>query len=142
MIRFFTKEEEEKIIAAIHEAEGKTSGEIRVHLQRWSIQDVMDESAYTFKKLKMDQTDLRNGVLIYVVPTKHRFAILGDKGINEKVPADFWDCTRDLMQKHFREEDFLTGILLAIEQIGTQLSVFFPRQNDDINELPDDISYG
>jgi uncharacterized membrane protein len=89
----------------------------------------------------MDRTELRNGVLLFLAPEKKEFAILGDEGIDKKVPEHFWEEVRDLMQKHFREGDFAEGVCRGVALAGQKLKEFFPYQKDDKNELPDDISY-
>lgn len=143
MIDFFKKEEEKEIIAAIQKAERATSGEIRVHLEReldgYSALDVATEVFYI---LEMQKTEQRNGVLFFIVPSEKQFAILGDKGINQKVPDDFWDDIRDLLASHFKNKQFKEGICKGIERVGEKLHEFFPYQSDDKNELPDEISYG
>lgn len=142
MVKFFKEEDSEKIIAAIKEAELNTSGEIRVHLQKRCWTNVLKAASKTFHRLKMDKTDLRNGVLIYIVPSKHQFAIVGDKGINEKVPENFWEDVKNLMQSHFRENRFVEGVCEGVRLSGEKLKEHFPWQTDDENELPDEISYG
>ncbi len=142
MVNFFKKEEEKRIVAAIKEAEGHTSGEIRVHLEKELAGEVRNVAARVFHELEMDQTAERNGVLIFIVPSMHRFAIIGDKGINEKVPANFWEEVRDVMQQHFRQGNFGEGVVEGVRLSGLKLKEYFPRQSDDKNELPDEISYG
>ena len=142
MIKFFQKEEEEQIIAAIVEAENQTSGEIRVHLEDNCKGDILTAAKRTFRKLKMHKTDARNGILIFLAPERKEFAILGDEGINNLVGDNFWAEERDLMQRNFKEGKFTQGICLAIAEIGEKLKIHFPYQSDDVNELPDDISYG
>ncbi|WP_116107174.1 TPM domain-containing protein [Lewinella sp. IMCC34191] len=141
MVRFFNKEEEARIVAAIREAELATSGEIRVHVEVGARKPALDVAKRIFQELGMDDTQDRNGVLILLAVDRREFAILGDKGINEVVPKSFWDDERDLMQQHFKLGDFATGIELAIQQIGKNLREYFPYQSDDVNELPDEISY-
>lgn len=141
MIRFFKPEEEQQIIDAIQQAERNTSGEIRVHLEDKLKGEVLDEAAIAFGRLKMQETQNRNGVLIFIAPNDRKFAILGDRGINEKVPANFWDEERDLMLSHFKHGAFADGICAAIAQVGDKLKAHFPYQSDDENELPDEISY-
>lgn len=141
MIKFFEPAEEAQIIQAIREAELNTSGEIRVHLEAKCKGDILRAAQKTFRKLKMDKTANRNGVLIFIAPERKEFAILGDKAINEVVPENFWQSERDLMQQHFREQNFAKGISAVVLQIGEKLKTHFPYQQDDINELPDDISY-
>lgn len=141
MIRFFQPEEEDLIIDAIQEAELNTSGEIRVHLEDNLKTEVLKAAEKTFLKLGMHKTEARNGVLIFIAPEQRKFAILGDKGINEKVPEDFWAEERDIMLAHFKTGAYADGICAAVQQVGAKLKAFFPYQSDDKNELPDDISY-
>ena len=101
MIRFFNPEQEKRIIEAIQAAEKNTSGEIRVHLEDKCRKPLMEAATQTFHKLKMDRTAARNGVLVFLVPERKEFAILGDQGINEVVPDGFWEDVRDLMSHHF-----------------------------------------
>lgn len=139
---FFTAQEKEDIIIAIKNAELDTSGEIRVHLENSSKGDVKDQAAYLFEKLDMQKTDQRNGVLFYVALKNRKFAILGDVGINQVVPDDFWDEIRDHMLNHFRENNFVDGLVEGISMAGQQLKEHFPYQKDDVNELSDEISFG
>jgi uncharacterized membrane protein len=141
MVRFFDKDEEARIVAAIRQAERATSGEIRVHVEVGARQPALEVAKRTFRELGMDQTADRNGVLILLAVDRREFAILGDEGINKVVPKDFWSEERDLMQRHFKAGEFATGIELAIQQIGARLKQYFPYQTDDVNELPDEISY-
>ncbi len=141
MLAFFNKEEEQKIITAIQEAERNTSGEIRVHLEKKLEQDVVTEARQTFAKLEMHKTQARNGVLIFIAPNHHQFAIIGDEGIHQIVGDDFWQSERDIMQHHFRQGAFAEGICEAVSQVGEKLKAHFPFQSDDENELTDDISY-
>ncbi len=141
MFEFFSKPDEERIIAAIRAAEQNTSGEIRVHLEKKLDKDVLTEARQTFARLRMHKTRARNGVLIFIAPEHHQFAIIGDKGIHDTVGEHFWQEERDIIQTHFRQGAFAEGICQAIEQVGEKLKVHFPYQTDDDNELPDEISY-
>lgn len=142
LVKFFTPEEEARIIEAIRLAESGTTGEIRVHLENDAKRDALTESLAVFHRLGMHQTRDRNGVLILLELKRQEFAIIGDEGINGKVTEDFWDEERDLLQNHFRRRQFTEGLVLAIEQIGAKLQRFFPMTGDNPNELPNDISYG
>jgi uncharacterized membrane protein len=141
MVRFFPKEDEEKIIDAIQQAELNTSGEIRVHLEDKLKGEALPTAVKTFQRLQMHKTEARNGVLIFIAPEQRKFAIIGDKGINEKVPPNFWQDERDLMAQHFKKGEYTAGVCAVIQQIGEKLQAYFPYQSDDENELPDDISY-
>jgi uncharacterized membrane protein len=139
---FFTQEEQEDIRQAIMNAELDTSGEIRVHIESVCSGDVLDRAAYIFHKLGMTKTEQRNGVLIYLAVRNRKFAIIGDKGIHKAVPDDFWDNIKAKMLDFFRDGKFCDGLVYAITQSGEHLKQFFPHKSDDINELPDDISFG
>jgi len=138
---FFTKEQQEKILAAVKAAEELTSGEVRVHIETSFTGDVLDRAAWIFKKLGMHKTALRNGVLFYLAVTDRKFAIIGDAGINAKVPEGFWNNIKDLMGINFKEGKFTEGLSEGIILAGEQLKAHFPHQKDDINELPDEISF-
>jgi len=139
---FFTREQKERIQQAIRIAEKDTSGEIRVHIDKICKGDVLDRAAYLFEKLRMHKTNLRNGVLFYLAVNDHKFAILGDAGINNVVRENFWDNIKEVMAEKFREADFAGGFETAILMAGEQLKQHFPYKKDDVNELPDEISFG
>jgi len=139
---FFTDDQQDAIKQAIMNAELDTSGEIRVHIENTCKGDVMNRAAYIFEKIDMHKTLLRNGVLIYLAIDNRKFAIIGDKGINAVVPDNFWDTIKMGMLNRFRENQFTEGLCESISQIGVLLKTKFPRLTDDINELPDEISFG
>lgn len=139
---FLTEQEEQEVVNAIRTAERATSGEIRVHLESSHPDEAFDRAREVFHELGMDATELKNGVLIYVAVDDHQFAICGDKGIDDVVPDDFWDCTRDVMQAHFRKGNFKQGLIDGILRAGEKLKEFFPWQEGDQNELSNEISKG
>ena len=139
---FLTKEEEQEIIAAIRIAEKNTSGEIRVHIEATSDKDHYERSLEVFYILKMNNTKDENAVLIYVAVNDKKFVIYGDKGINNVVPEDFWNSTKDVIQNHFKKGDFKQGIVDGILKAGEELKAHFPWQIDDENELSNEISKG
>ena len=138
----FTEDQKNRIIQAIKSAEKDTSGEIRVHIEETVKGDILDRAAYIFEKLKMHKTRQRNGVLFLLAHKSHKFAIIGDAGINSIVPEDFWDKVKDAMNLLFKEGLIAEGLITGINMAGEKLKDFFPWQVDDINELPDEISYG
>jgi len=140
--KFLSKEEEQQVVQAIQSAEHQTSGEIRVHIESVCKGNVLDRAAWLFKSLKMHETAQRNGVLIYLSTNDRKFAIIGDAGINAVVPAGFWDDVKDLMISNFSKGNLTEGFVLGIGKVGEKLKEFFPFQKDDVNELPDEISYG
>ncbi|MEM9990482.1 MAG: TPM domain-containing protein [Bacteroidota bacterium] len=141
MIDFFTKAEGNQIITAIQAAEKNTSGEIRVHLEADCKGEIVEAAQRTFFLLKMNKTAAQNGVLFFIAPERKEFAIIGDAGIDALVPNDFWDEIRDIVIQHFRQQEYAKGICAGVQQVGERLKTYFPYQSDDVNELPDDISY-
>ena len=138
---FLTKGEEADIVEAIRQAERKTSGEIRIHLEATSgDEDIFERSMEVFHQLKMDNTKESNGVLIYVAVEDRNFVIYGDKGINDVVPDDFWESTKDLIVSHFKKGEFKQGLVEGILKAGEQLQMHFPWDENDINELPNQVS--
>lgn len=135
-----SKEEEASVIAAIQSAERDTSGEVRVHFQRRAKGNLLETAKKTFLDLGMRNTRLRNATLIIVFLESRKFAILGDKGINEVVPDNFWDETRDLMGAFFRQEKMAAGLCAGIAQIGEKLKAHFPVGEDNPNELDDALT--
>ena len=123
-------------------AELDTSGEIRVHIDSKCKGDVMERALKVFGKLKIHETELRNGVLFYLAVKNRKFAVIGDEGINEVVPADFWEDIKADMLDAFREEKFTDGLIDGITKTGIYLKKHFPYQTDDVNELSDEISFG
>lgn len=141
-MRCLSQTEEEEVVAAIRQAEQNTSGEVRVHIEPHCKGDAFDRAREVFHELGMDATELKNGVLIYLAFEDHRFVICGDRGINEVVEPDFWDCTRDIMQEHFRHGRFKQGLIDGILRAGERLKQYFPREKDDRDELSNEISRG
>lgn len=139
---FIGKEGERQIVQAIREAELNTSGEIRVHLETMCGGDPLQRAVYIFNYLKMYRTAARNGVLIYVAVGSRKFAIIGDAGINNAVPDNFWDSIKARMGESFSRGEYSQGLVDAIRSAGEQLKRYFPYKSDDINEQPDEISYG
>lgn len=139
---FLSPAEEQEIVSAIRTAEQSTSGEIRIHMENSCTIDVQQRAHQVFHLLKMDNTKLANGVLIYVAVVDKKFAIYGDVGINKVVTHDFWESTKNTIQDHFRTRNFKQGLIDGVLLAGQQLRVYFPLDADDDNELPDEISKG
>lgn len=140
--KYLTKDEQAQIVKAIESAELNTSGEIRVHLESLCNGDPFERAVYLFNKLKMHKTKDHNGVLIYVAFESKKFAIIGDSGINEKVPDNFWDREKELLLSFLREGEISKGLISVIEIAGNNLKSYFPYQTDDTNEQSNEISFG
>jgi uncharacterized membrane protein len=139
---FLTKEEEQTVVEAIRMAEKNTSGEIRVHIEKTTSKVPFDRALEVFHELKMDETQLKNGVLIYLAVADKKFVICGDKGINDLVANDFWDTTKEIIKTQFKNGNFKQGLVDGILMVGEQLKEHFPWSADDTNELSNEISNG
>ena len=139
---FLTADEEQEIVSAIRMAEKNTSGEIRVHLECSTSESIDSRAKNVFHALKMDNTKLGNGVLIYIAIENKKFGIYGDVGIDKKVNSDFWNKTRDVMQHHFEARAFKTGIVEGINSASEALEKFFPWETNDKDELSNEVSKG
>ena len=136
----FSEKEQQLISEAVESAERFTSGEIRICVEKTCSEPVLDRAATYFKKLGMDKTAQRNGVLIYIATQDKQFAIIGDSGINKLFPHDFCDSTKDTMLSYFKEGNMTGGIIAGIKIAGEQLQTFFPYLDGDVNELPNEIT--
>ena len=137
---FLAALDQKRITDAISTAELQTSGEIRVHIQPKSRGEIREVAERTFERLGMTKTDLRNGVLLFIASEEHRFVILGDRGINDKVPAGFWDDIAARLTIRFKNGEFTDGIVDAIHSAGEELRHYFPRAHGDVNELTNEIN--
>jgi uncharacterized membrane protein len=134
--------DDERIVAAIREAEGRTRAEIRVHVTARLVEDAKGAGALVFEKLGMTATAERNGVLIFLAPASRSYAVLGDSGIHERCGDEFWSSVAAAMNAHFREGRFDDGLVAGIAAVGSELARHFPRRegDGDRNELPDTVS--
>ena len=136
---FLERLDQQRIIDAIGEAESRTSGEIRVHVQPKGGSDIRNIAERTFERLGMTKTALRNGVLLFIASEDYQFVILGDKGIDDNVPPGFWDTIAAKLTIAFKAGEFTDGIVDAITAAGEQLRTYFPHEADDVDELSNDI---
>jgi len=141
---FFTKEDEENIVAAIRGTETQTSGEVRVFIEsKCRYVNAIDRAAELFFGLEMDETKEHNGVLVYVAIKDRQMAVFGDRGIHEKVGQEYWECEVREMMKAFHNRSYAAGICQCVSDIGEALHKHFPYdEKTDKNELPDDIVFG
>jgi uncharacterized membrane protein len=138
----FTEAELQKIRDAIALAELRTSGEIRVHIDKKCFGNPVKKAIRVFNSLGMHRTKQRNAVLIYVATQDHKLAIIGDQGINAHVPDHFWDDEREFMISHFKQGNFVEGLTGGILKVGEQMKSAFPFEKDDVNELDNEITIG
>lgn len=140
---FFTPEENERVVEAIRRAETNTSGEIRLFVEsRCKYVDPLDRAAEIFRELKMYNTKLRNGVLLYVATKDRQLAIYADEGIHEAAGKDYWPNTVKQILSVFSKDNVTAGIITTIGEIGNALAFHFPYEPDvDKNELSDEIIF-
>jgi len=140
---FLSKIEHDRIVNAIRDAEAKTSGEIRVFVQRGKLDiDPLPVAQKEFHRLGMDKTRERNAVLIFVAPRARKFAVIGDQAIHKKCGEAFWQSLVDEMREHFRGEKLTEALIHGIREIGAVLAAHFPRTSTSSNELSDDVFEG
>jgi len=139
---FFTPEEQQEIVDAIVQAESNTSGEIRVRIETYCSGNVLQHAAKLFHKLEMYKTAKRNGVLFYAAVKSRKLAIVGDEEIHQQVKQVFWDELTKKMLEYFSKNQYKEGLIVGITAAGEKLKKHFPRQDGDVNELPDEISFG
>jgi len=137
--KFLERLRHDDIVAAIREAEKKTSGEIRVFISHKAIEDPVVAAQSHFVRMGMDKTRDRNAVLIFVAPRSHKFAIIGDTGVHTRCGDSFWKEVAAEMSGHFKDGHFNRGLLHAIKKAGDLLAQHFPHRLDDQNELPDEV---
>ena len=113
-----------------------------MHIEGKCIGEVLDRAAYVFEQLGMHKTKLRNGLLFYMVIEDRKFALLGDAGLNAVVPGNLWDEIKNLILDHFKKSEFAEGLIKGTQLAGEQIKKYFPHRQDDVNELPNEISYG
>jgi len=137
---FLSKLEHDRIIQAIREAESKSSGEIRVLIQRGNLKsDPLIAAQKKFHRLGMHKTREHNAVLIFVAPRVHKLAVVGDHAINEKCGDEFWQRLVERMRTHFQNEKFSDALIEAVNEVGSVLTKHFPQTGRNTNELPDDV---
>jgi uncharacterized membrane protein len=134
--------DDDRVLAAIAAAERRTSGEIRIFITQQKTEEPVAAAQRQFERMGMTQTAARNGVLIFLAPASHTFAVIGDRGVHEKCGDAFWRELADAMTAHFKRGEFTEGLVLGIDRAGTLLAEHFPRAPDDRNELRDQIERG
>jgi len=141
--KYFTKQQQEQIVAAIRNAENATSGEVRLYIETaCKTATPLQRAVAVFHSLKMEQTAKRNAVLLYIATDSRKLAIYGDEGIHNIVGQDYWNDTIFALSNHFKSGNMTLGVVEAINDIGIKLQKHFPYLEGDKNELPDDIVFG
>ena len=139
--KLLSSADEARLIKVIHEAEAKTSGEIRVHIEETCDGDALEACKKLFAGLNMHQTKDRNAILFFLAIKSRSFAVWGDEGIHKKVSDDFWKHITDCAIGYFKQNDLISGLEKSVELCGEKLRIYFPLEHDDKDELSNEISY-
>lgn len=138
---FLKQVRHDDIVAAVRQAELKTSGEIRVFITHKKVEDAVAAGQAAFLRMGMAKTRHRNAVLIFVAPKAHRFAVIGDQAVHQKCGDAFWQALAAEMAGHFKKSDFTEGILHGVGKAGELLAAHFPPQRGGTNKLPDEVEH-
>jgi uncharacterized membrane protein len=126
----FTQQlDEPRILAAIAAAEAKTTGHIRALVSKRRCADPLAAARKHFHALGLHKDPQRNGVLIFVAPKSHTFAIYGDKAVHERCGDEFWNTLRDEMLEHLRGVRYTEALVHGISKAGDLLAAHFPVAN-------------
>jgi uncharacterized membrane protein len=138
---FLSEEDEKLLVDAIERAEIDTTGEIRVHIEFKCKKDPLERAKELFHELEMDQTEARNGVILYIATDDKKVAIFGDEGFSKKVNDHFWQDEIDSLISEFKKGNFEAGIERVVGDIGEKLKIYFPSDGNDPDELGNEISF-
>jgi len=136
---FLQQIDDHRLIAAIGEAERRTSGEIRVHISHRNRPDALAAAQQRFRKLGMSKTTQRNAVLIYLAPRSRAFAIIGDTGVHLKCGDAFWQQMMAQLSSDLKAKPATEALVAAVRTVGELLAAHFPPTGEDRNELPNEI---
>lgn len=139
--QFFTAQEQTLLLNAIAEAELLTSGEIRLHIENYCFGNELKAARKVFGRLGMHQTAEKNGVLIYIAVRSRKMAMFADEGIYKALGEQYWHELVQQLLSQFKADNKANSLAACIAELGKQLGKFFPRQNNDRNELSNDISF-
>jgi uncharacterized membrane protein len=139
---FLWKLDDQRIVTAIAHAELQTSGEIRVYVAESEVDNPVSAAEKQFEQMGMTATRERNGVLIYIAPRSRKFAIIGDTGVHARCGQSFWNDVALEMRRYLKDDRPTDALVHAISKAGELLKAHFPRQADDVNELPDAVQRG
>lgn len=141
MKNYLTEEEILALVQVIQQAEDGSTGEIRVHIDTSTEEEKIEVAQEVFQKLEMHQTRDRNGVLFHINFNQRYLSIVGDEGIHTKVCQSFWDKIHCGMIQDFTKEQYFQGLKNAILETGIELKKHFPIDGENLNELPNEITF-
>lgn len=131
------------IARAVEEAESATSGEIVVHMihSLLPFESPRRRAYRAFLALGIHQTRKRNGVLLFLVMKKRRFEIVADEGAHAKAGTAVWEDIARRITETIEREGLEAGVCRGVTLLGEALAEHFPREEGDVDELPDRPRY-
>jgi uncharacterized membrane protein len=137
-----------KVLAAIEQAikagEATHAGQIRFVVEGaldgaplFRDQPARERALDIFAQLRIWDTAHNNGVLIYLLLADRKVEIIADRGIDAKVGDAGWARICADMEIDFKAGNFESGVIKGVEAVSRQLAIYFPKQGDGVNELPD-----
>ncbi len=139
---FLTEQEETQLVEAIREQERRTSAEIRICVSYRYIWRPERFAWRKFEAVGMQNTKERNGVLIVMLPRVRKFVMIGDEETNAKVSPEYWKESVKAMVREMHETDAVSALCVGLKRLGDTLAEHWPREGNDVNELPDAILHG
>jgi uncharacterized membrane protein len=139
---FMTHDEFDRVAETVREAERKTSGEIRVIIVsdfEKGVKTAREQAIHEFYRNGMDKTRDKTGVLILLVLERRAVEVLADQGINEKVESGTWDKVVSAVSQGIKQGRRCEAVCNAVREVGDTLALYFPRREDDTDELPDTV---
>lgn len=141
--RRFSRQVIDAIEKAVAEAERKTSGEIRFAIETaldipelWADKSPRECAIDAFSQLRVWDSELNNGVLIYVLMADRDVEIVADRGAAARISPSEWEAACRLMESHFREGRLREGAIAGVEAVGGLLERAFPSRAANRDELP------
>lgn len=145
--RRFPAELLESIEATVASAEARTRGEIRFAVETalepgdlWAGITPRERAMQVFAQLQVWNTELRNGVLIYVLLADRDVEILADRGAAGCIAQADWEGVCRIMESHYRAGRFAEGSIAGVEAVGALLERHFPahpvRNSDELPNQP------
>ncbi len=135
----------ERLEARVVASERKHSGEIRLCVEAglplsylWRHATARQRAVTMFGKLRVWDTELNNGVLIYLLLAEHAIEIVADRGLTRQVPQADWDSLVAGMRENFRGGRFEEGLAQAVDAVDALLTRHFALAANQAN--PNEMS--
>ena len=145
--RRFPRDVLDAIEQTVAQSERRTSGEIRFAIDTalelpeiWADKPPRVCAQEAFARLRVWDSELNNGVLIYVLMADRDVEIVADRGAAARIPYADWEAVCRLMEEHFRAGRFEQGAVAGVAAVGALLERHFPARPTGRDELPNQPS--